>query len=177
MYDRQTVSLWIHTTGEAVIGKYKNTLLKFMPSTVTTWKKWRTEHPETQVLNVRKGKNARFNLKTNPRVGGLSVGQPDGELKFYPFSILQDKRLVNVELAGKKIVVVFDPEAFAFAAFERGDLTFVWKDGGMVDQTGKQWRLLTGTSGELTLQPIPAVTWLTRAWKRFYPEGLIYSTE
>ncbi|MCH7725316.1 MAG: hypothetical protein IH991_02365 [Planctomycetes bacterium] len=47
----------------------------------------------------------------------------------------------------------------------------------MVDQTGKQWRLLTGTSGELTLQPIPAVTWLTRAWKRFYPEGLIYSTE
>ena len=56
MFDRETVSLWIHTTGEAVIGEYKAKTLEFLPATVTTWEKWKKEHPETLVLDVKKGK-------------------------------------------------------------------------------------------------------------------------
>ena len=177
MYDRETISLWIHTTGRAVIGEYKGRFLRFLPNTVTTWKKWRTEHSQTLVLDIKKGKGPRFRLRQKPESGGLSVGEPDGALKFFPLPILNEKQLVNDELGGKKIVVVFRSDDWSFAAFERGNLNFTWQDGKMVDQSGRQWNPMTGTAGELALQPVPAVTWLTSAWKRFYPAGLIYAAE
>lgn len=175
MYDRETISLWIHTTGAAVIGEHDGETLSFVPSTVTTWKRWRSEHDKSLVLNVRKGMNHRFNLKKNARGGGLSVGQPNGALKFYPLSGLQKQKVVNDELDGKSIVVAFDADDWVFAAFERGGLTFSWQDGKMVDQNGQRWSVLGGTSGEATLAPVPAVTWLEKAWKRFYPDGTVYA--
>ncbi len=176
MFDRQTVSLWVHTTGEAVIGDYKGKTLDFLPSTVTTWSHWKTQHPETQVLNVKTGKGGGFNLRRNPKSGGISVGQPSSELKLYPLSLLQEKRLINDSLGNTPIVVVFDPKAFAFHAYERGDSTFrIDVDGRMVDQSGKSWNPFTGISGEGALKPIPATPWATNAWKRFYPNGAIYS--
>jgi hypothetical protein len=175
MYDLESVSLWIHTTGKAVIGKHKDKTLKFLPSTVTTWKSWKKDYPDTLVLNIQKGKDPRFDMRKSPKSGGLSVGEPDGELKLYPLEILQGKRVVNDKLAGKNVTVVFDPEAFTFAAFERGDRTFSWKDGKMLDEKGTEWNPLTGTSGEMSMKRVPVVLWLTTAWKRFYPEGAIYS--
>ena len=61
MYDKQTDSLWVHTTGEAVVGEYQGKVLEFLPSTVTTWKRWRGDHPSTLVLNVKRGKNMKKN--------------------------------------------------------------------------------------------------------------------
>lgn len=177
MFDRETISLWIHTTGQAVIGAHKGKMLKFLPSTVTTWKRWRAQHPKSLVLNVKKGKNAGFHLQKKSKTGGISVGEPNRALKLYPLSILRKQRLVNDTLDNKKIVVVFHPDDWVFAAFERGDRQFVWKGGKMIDQTGKQWDMLNGTSGKLQLKPIPAVTWYIKAWKRFYPEGVIYAAE
>ena len=174
MYDRESISLWIHTTGEAAIGKYKGRTLQFLPSTVTTWKTWRGAHPQTLVLDVKKGSNPRFSLRENPSLGGLSVGDPSGPLKFYGLPLLQQKRVVNDELAGKKIVIVFDTENWAFAAFERGGCTFSWHDGRATDQTGKFWQLLGGSTKQHGLTPVPDVTWLTKAWKTFYPEGVIF---
>jgi len=178
MFDRQTVSLWIHTTGEAVIGDYKGTTLEFLPCTVTTWSHWTKGHPKTLVLDVKKGNNAGFKLRKNPKSGGISVGQPSSDLKLYPLSKLQEKRLINDSLRDTPIVVVFDPEAFDFHAFERGDLVFrIDVDGKVVDQSGRKWNLSTGTSGEASLKSIPATPWLVNAWKRFYPEGSIYGNK
>lgn len=174
MYDRETISLWLHTTGEAVVGTQKGRKLEFLPSSVTTWKKWRAEHPETLVLNVKQGKGPRFQLRDKPELGGLSVGQPDDALRLYPLPVLQKQRVINDKLGRKEVVVFFDPDAWAFAAFERGGRTFTWNDGRIVDQSGREWNLFKGTSGELALTPVPAVTWLTSFWKRFYPEGDVY---
>lgn len=176
MFDRQTVSLWIHTTGEAVVGEYKGNTLEFLPSTVTTWSNWTKEHPKTLILDVKKGKGGGFNLRKNPKSGGVSVGQPGGDLKLYPLTILRDKRVINDTLGAKPIAVFFAPGAFGFHAYERGDLTFrVDADGQLVDQSGKKWNPFNGTSDGPMLKPIPATPWLINAWKRFYPEGQIYS--
>ncbi len=175
MYDRETVSLWIHTTGEAVVGDYKGQSLKFLPSTVTTWKSWREEYPKTLVLNVRKGRDPRFELKARPKTGGISVGDPGGELKFYPLPHLLEQHMINDRIGTENVVVTFDPERWAFAAFARDDRTFNWKDGKLVDATGKEWNPLTGVSGEQSLKRLPAVMWLRSAWMRFYPDGDIYA--
>ena len=175
MFDRKTVSLWIHTTGEAVVGDYKGKTLEFLPSTVTTWGHWKKEHPKTLVLDVKRGENPRFNLRADLKSGGISVGQPGKVLKLYPLSALQSIRVVNDSLGGKPIVVVFDPESFAFHAFERGELSFhIDADGAFVDQSGTKWNLYLGSSGERSLNPVPAVPWQIEAWKRFYPRGQVF---
>jgi hypothetical protein len=51
MYDRQTESLWLQIKREAVTGPLTGTRLKKLPSTITTWKKWRKRYPDTEVLS------------------------------------------------------------------------------------------------------------------------------
>ncbi len=172
LYDRETGSLWVHTTGEAVRGPLRGKQLQFLPSVVTAWKKWKTEHPETLVLTGRRedGMMGAFNLNRDRRSYGLSVGQGT-RVQLYPFALLQRDRVINDEVEGQKVVVVFDAASGTGAAFERGNLTFVEKNGQMVDQGGRAWNLLQGTSGDQALTPIPATPWLIERWLAFYGPG------
>ena len=77
MYDRETDSHWVHTTGECVKGEMKGKTLTFLPSTVTSWASWKALHPETTVLTGRRarGMMGRFDFGTQPERYGLSIGQ------------------------------------------------------------------------------------------------------
>ena len=55
MYDHQTESLWLQVRRRAVTGPMTGTKLKRLPSTVTSWKKWRRKHPQTEVLSLKTG--------------------------------------------------------------------------------------------------------------------------
>jgi hypothetical protein len=50
-YDRETDSSYPQILGLAVEGKETGTSLATFPVTVTTWKKWKTAHPDTKVLS------------------------------------------------------------------------------------------------------------------------------
>ncbi len=41
MYDRETESLWVHVTGEAIKGELKGNRLDFSPSEVVSWRTWK----------------------------------------------------------------------------------------------------------------------------------------
>ncbi|MER6999189.1 DUF3179 domain-containing protein [Streptomyces sp. NPDC000410] len=55
MYDRQTGSQWPQLLGQAVSGPLKGTKLDTVPLVWTTWKQWRTAHPDTTVLSTSTG--------------------------------------------------------------------------------------------------------------------------
>jgi hypothetical protein len=55
MYDRQTGSQWPQLLGQAVSGPLKGTQLDTVPLVWTTWKQWRTAHPDTEVLSTDTG--------------------------------------------------------------------------------------------------------------------------
>jgi hypothetical protein len=55
MYDHQTESLWSQVLQHAVTGPKTGTKLERLPSTLTTWGKWRQEHPTTDVLTPATG--------------------------------------------------------------------------------------------------------------------------
>ena len=51
LYDRQTKSLWMHTTGECFAGPHAGRALAPLESgRQTTWKAWREDHPDTEVM-------------------------------------------------------------------------------------------------------------------------------
>jgi hypothetical protein len=50
MQDRETGTLWSHVTGEALHGELTGRHLKILPSTQSSWIKWKSKHPETLVL-------------------------------------------------------------------------------------------------------------------------------
>ncbi len=55
MYDQQTESLWSQVLQYAVTGPMTNTKLTRLPSTLTTWGKWRKKHPDTEALTPATG--------------------------------------------------------------------------------------------------------------------------
>ncbi|MBI1914088.1 MAG: DUF3179 domain-containing protein [Planctomycetes bacterium] len=172
LYDKQTGSLWVHTTGEAIRGPLKGKQLTFLPSRVTTWAKWRSEYPQTLVLNGRRagGFMGAFNLNRDRSRYGLSVGHGK-QVKLYPFTWLPRDGVVNDDVNGLKVVVVVDGATGMGVAFERGDLVFRSKDGQIIDQQGRVWDRLRGTSGERKLTPVPATAWLIDRWMAFFRPG------
>jgi hypothetical protein len=166
IYDHQTESLWSQIKEEAVTGPLTGTKLRALPSTMTTWKRWRRDHPDTLVLSTRTGYRRDYDhdpydgydtsagvyfpvkhqdprLHPKERVLGIAVG---GESKAFPLRSLAvlSKPLIDT-VGGKKFAITYEPEGESAAAIE--------------SETGK---------------PYPAVTAYWFAWVTFHPETAIY---
>lgn len=168
MYDHQTESLWLQVKREAVTGPETGTPLTSLPSTVTTWAKWRKRHPTTRVLSLstghrrdygrdpyesyyrsRKGIFSRFftpgpGEKEKELVAGLELG---GAARAYPLSVLRERGRVEDMLGENTIVLTFHSDTDRISA-------------------------RTGDGSEL--QPI-TVYWFV--WKGIHPGSSLYSRE
>ena len=128
MYDKGSESLWSQLKGEAVTGPLTGTELKVLPSTLTSWKKWRELHPETQVLSFdtgygrnydfdpylnyykqQSGFKSFFKLGPNEKEKELVVGIViDGLARAYPLEQLKKVGVTKDYLAGKELNLSFD---------------------------------------------------------------------
>lgn len=69
IYDRSEVeSLWLQSTGEAIAGPaYENkAVLNVIPTTTTTWGRWKEKHPNTTVLSRDTGYNYAYDSESTP---------------------------------------------------------------------------------------------------------------
>lgn len=73
MFDQLTESYWSQAAATAIRGPEIGERLSLIPSTFTTWKEWRSNHPETEVLLppprstvIRGAWQEAFNYKRNP---------------------------------------------------------------------------------------------------------------
>ena len=186
MYDHQTDSLWVHVTGEAFHGPLKGKKLKFVPSTVTTWAKWKERYPHTLVLPGRRRDTfmGTYDGMESTRNLGLSV-VVRFKAKLYPFDALAEEPIVNDRFNGKAVVVVYAKGERTATAWERSvagrTLTFAWAEqtdklGNRLlrdRETGSVWSWLTGeaVSGPLRGSSLPQLTYnpiLNDRFKIFY---------
>jgi hypothetical protein len=150
MYDDLTGSLWSQILGTAVRGPQTGTRLSLRPSTITTWRRWRGEHPDTEVLlpppasNTITGERETRNYDTNPyddygnieRVGiGFNdsvddrlhpktpvVGvATDAVARAYPFPAVRDAGGVVNDRVGDLPVVVAAADNTLYAYVRRVD--------------------------------------------------------
>jgi hypothetical protein len=140
--DRETGSRWQQSTGEAISGPLKGSVLELYPFVRTTWKEWRRRYPDTVVLKPLPGYDERMpNLNKRERavtlsgegeapkaafghddrlrpkevIAGLRLGT---EEKAFPFSQLRIARVVNDRVGGVPVLVVHQPSSDTTTAFE-----------------------------------------------------------
>lgn len=95
-YDRQTFSLWSQLGGDAVAGPLAGTRLQMLPVTETTWKDWKSAHPNTEVLSFQTGYRRDYgrdpyaSWSLNRRSCLVVIGAR--QAKIYPFAQLKKAR-------------------------------------------------------------------------------------
>jgi Protein of unknown function (DUF3179) len=204
MYDHQTNSLWNHLRGEPVVGPLapSGVRLRVLPVVITTWREWRTEHPDTTVLDLKTGHKRDYapgrpygryyaspdtmfpvsprsdRLRTKDLVFGVRIGAVH---KAYPLDVFRREPVVNDRVGTTNVVVLGKAETRSARAYERGTLTFRSGSapGELIETTtGSHWRV----EEERLLEPLTGRT-LPRVgghvvywfgWYAFYPDGDVY---
>ena len=220
MWDRQTESWWQQLTGEAIVGELAGKKLTFLPAYMISWSEFKAAHPNGTVLSRDTG--FRRNYGTNPYSGYdradsfpfLFRDDPDGRLPpkeriaavtiggvdaAFPFSILEEERVVSYTVNGQELVVWFVPgtqsaldrsaidqsrEVGATGVFDPHldgrALTFRADGDRIVDnETESVWNILgTATEGPLAgkrLTPIVHANHFWFAWAAFKPDTRVYT--
>lgn len=134
MYDRQTETWWQQATGEALVGEHAGRDLTFMSSPVVSWADFKNQHPTGSVLSRdtgypsysdRYGHNpyvgydapksspwAFFKGKRDDRLPAkerVVAVELDQEARAYPFSVLSERLVVEDEIRGRHIVILWTP--------------------------------------------------------------------
>lgn len=217
MYDRQTESWWQQATGEAIVGELAGDRLTPYAAQTVSWNDFKRSHPDGRVLSRQTGHVRPYG--TNPyqgydtrrgpiqslfglgsddrlpameRVAAVSLGDPPVA---YPFESLEERRVVNDEVADVPIVVFWAPgtasaldrglisegrDVGASGVFRRTvedrilDFEAVG-DGRFRDrQTESTWDLtglaVDGPLSGTRLEPVPHGDYLWFAWAAFRPD-------
>ena len=219
MWDRQTESWWQQFTGEGIVGELTGKKLTFLSSSIISWEDFKAAHPEGKVLSRDTGHSRPYG--SNPYAGYdradlppfLYDGIPDGRLlpkelvaavtigdvdAAFPFSILEEERVVNYNVNGRDLAIFFAPGASSafrdrltgeynavgatgvFDANLDGQMLSFRADGDNIvdDETGSVWNILgQAIEGPLSgsdLTPIIHGNHFWFAWGAFKPDTKIY---
>jgi hypothetical protein len=163
MYDHETESLWSQVKGKAVTGPMTGTDLKVLPSTLTTWKKWKKRFPKTDVLSPDTGhmrdysrdpyedyykqKRGMFSLfsrgpgeEEKALVAGVIINNTK---KAYPLNVLRKKGTITDLLDKKEITLFLNPKTDV--------LTIKGKEGNDIPYITAYWFVWKGIHPETTL--------------------------
>jgi hypothetical protein len=150
-WDHDTGSIWSQPIGEAIMGERKGATLELLPSTLTTWKKWRNKYPQAQVLSFdtgysrnyssdpyldyyerQSGFRSFFKLGPGEKEKELVVGiVVDGQAKAYPLSTIKNSGPLKDMLAGLELSLNFDKST--------DSLSVIDAQGNSVEQMTVYW--------------------------------------
>ncbi|MEA2600472.1 MAG: hypothetical protein QOF89_1464 [Acidobacteriota bacterium] len=192
--DKETGTLWKQLTGTPVEGSLAGSGVELQPLPVvlTTWGNWLRVHPETRVLSLETGARSEYPAggrpgtePDTPSIFGLVV---NGMAKAYPLDLVVKAGVVNDEIAGRPVLITWEPGADAknrtLRAYDRGDRTFARSERAFLgavflsDQNGRVWRVgedaLTTPDGK-KLARLPGYLSSRDGWTAAHPGTLVLS--
>ncbi len=189
MWDEETNSLWSQLSGKAIYGKRKGEALALTPSVFVGLGTWVKIAPQGKVLalsnvRVKPWHYRRQDLaKGEIRMGGaLALGlRAKGDTLGIPLRLLQKKGAVEVEVGGRRALVLWHRGEMAPLAYELpAGMHLQLKGDKLVAGTGEAFDPLTGRPlGKAGSRPsrglarFPYLPVLLKAWKGWYPKGRI----
>jgi hypothetical protein len=128
MYDRQTETWWQQATGDAIAGEHTGAQLEFYPASMISWKDFKAQHPDGQVLSRDTGHPRDYGR--NPYFGYDDISQTpflfdgptpnqlppmarvmtvdmDDEAVAYPYDVLREANIINDQVGSQDIVVIW----------------------------------------------------------------------
>ncbi len=212
MVDRQTGSWWQQLTGKAIQGELSGTALKLIPVDLMTWGAWKELYPDTLVLSEDTGFDHDYDVlpsgvsytdwqksdrifhplmkitdtrfRARETVLGVQVGDV---FKAYPFSNLGELAVLNDEIDGEPVLILFDSKSQIASALSRrvGENILKFEqtaEGGEVmirdENTGSVWdldgRATSDGMGETKLEKLKYHNAFWFAWADFHPDTLVY---
>ena len=219
MWDRQTESWWQQFIGEAIVGELTGKKLTLIPASIISWEDFKAANPEGTVLSRNTGFSRDYGHNPYSGYGRADIppflfaGDLDGRLlpkervvavtiddgdAAFPFSVLENERVVNYTVSKQEIVVFFKPGTLSAldrssirdsrdvgatgvfdAHLDGRKLTFRADGDNFVDnETGSVWNILgQATHGPLAgskLTPVVHANHFWFAWGAFKPDTKIY---
>jgi len=198
MYDQETHTLWNQFSGKPVVGPLTNSgiELEVLPVVLTSWKEWKTQHPDTKVLDINTGFDRDYapwtaygsyyisdelmfpahvgdnRLHPKERVFGLRIS---GAHKAWPLSSFSPPKAINDHIGIVPIVVVGDAETHTVRAYRSKGKQFTLNENGELIENGQMWTIseneLTGPNNE-SLKRLPGHIAYWFAWSGYFPESL-----
>ncbi|MBL1215702.1 MAG: DUF3179 domain-containing protein [Ignavibacteriae bacterium] len=220
MYDQITESFWQQFTGEAIVGEMLGEQLELIPSQIISFQQFKNNYPNGKVLSNETGFKREYGL--NPYIGYDHIdqtpfmfdGPDDDRLKpnekviavklpevsiAYPYSITEDKNVINDDPGSYKIAVFHSSGAVSAlderiiedskatgstGVFNRiidnDTLNFSYSEGWFFDdKTNSKWTItgkaIEGKYKGKKLERIPHGDYFAFAWLVFRPETKIYN--
>ena len=181
MMDTESESLWSHLLGLGMEGKHKGVRLKTLPSDMLTWSAWKSEYPDTTVLNMSRT-NRNYTAEFYKAPERFVVGVLGGHGMYHvSFATLRKTRVMNLDARGVAVVATFDPDSTSARLFERklGDRVLTFESAGTQQlkdkQTGSTWdrsgKAIDGKMEGQTLVPHVGIISFRKAWMTFHPRS------
>ena len=200
MYDHATKSMWSTLTGTPVVGPLvgKGIELQVLYVVTSTWKEWRTRHPNTQVLSLDTGYQRDYGegvayreyfgtdqlmfgvpkrderLPNKAEVLALRLPQAPGEVLAIAADFLATRPVYHARIGNINFVVLTDTGG-ANRVYESRELTFASWDSAAAarDGRGNVWQVdesrLRGPNGEI-LKRLPAHRAFWFGWYATFPD-------
>jgi len=194
MYDRATDTWWPQVLATGVRGPHAGETLREFRVVWTTWERWRSVHPETDVLTRDTGYTRRYDDDPyggyNPKGGyyvtdgtmfdtlarddeihdkrvAIGARTAEGAIVFDKESLLSERVLAG-DLTGTVHVAVADPELATGYVYANPDGSEVTPDGDGYRLDGERY-----AAADLPLERVLAFDGMYFVWYAFYPD-LIY---
>lgn len=200
MYDRATQSLWNTLWGEPSIGPLveKGIQLKVRSVVTTTWKEWKTRHPNTTVLSLHTGHRRDYDegiayqdyfstdklmftvpkidrrLKNKDEILAIRLESNTDETLAIAAKFPENNNIYHNQVNGRSFVVLTDKTG-ANRVFEDKGLVFTkYEDAFTVlDKTGTRWKiredaLYSNKGDKLERLPHHRAFWF--GWHAAFPE-------
>lgn len=201
--DARTKSWWRQVNGEAIVGPLKGKQLPELESEQMTLAAWKSNHPETKVLqpdslflsayeslkDYDEGKmKGRLEGKDSVSWGDKSwvVGlQIDQQPRAYDWIELEKTRVINDAINATPVLVVIEPDSATFHAFSRIvdtdtlEFTLTNNAQGLTDtKTNSIWSwsgaCQEGPLAGKKLSPLRAYQEYWHSWRTFHPQTTQY---
>jgi hypothetical protein len=201
MYDRGTETWWPQILATAVPGPWNETpeakSLSEFRLVWTTWGKWTTKYPDTQVLSFDTGFAKNYDRDPygayNPRAGYYAdeaaplfprlteddrlepkqvvIGTRTEEgMAAFDKQALRSQGLITGDTGESSAIAVYDPELDTAYTYRNPDnRRFEYRDGGVVDGNGEMY-----APEALPVKRLYAFDAMWFAWSGFYPNTPLY---